>query len=178
MDGPVLTTERLILRPPAREDFDGWAAFSAEPETMQFLGGPVERPAAWRSICAMTGAWTISGFSMFSLIDRASGRWVGRAGPWQPEGWPGTEVGWGVLREFAGRGYAREAAVESIDFAFDKLGWSDVIHCIAPDNVASIRLAERLGSKHRGETRLPAPLEEFRVDAWGQTRAEWRARSQ
>jgi RimJ/RimL family protein N-acetyltransferase len=92
-------------------------------------------------------------------------------------GWPGTEVGWGVAQEFAGRGYAREAAVASIDFAFDRLGWTDVIHVIAPDNAPSIRLAERLGSKHRGETRLPAPLEEFRVDAWGQTTAEWRARA-
>lgn len=38
------------------------------------------------------GAWTIRGFSMFSVIEKDSGQWIGRLGPWQPEGWPGTEV--------------------------------------------------------------------------------------
>lgn len=176
LGGPMLITEHLILRPPARADFDGWADFYADPETMRFLGGAQPRATAWRTLCAMAGAWHIRGFGMFSLIERASGRWVGRAGPWQPEGWPGTEVGWGVLREFAGRGYAREAAIASIDFAFDQLGWTEVIHCINPENTASIRLAERLGAVNQGPTRLPAPFESEPVDRWAQSAAEWKAR--
>ncbi|WP_010184248.1 GNAT family N-acetyltransferase [Sphingomonas sp. PAMC 26605] len=47
------------------------------------------------------------GFSMFSVIERKTGAWVGRIGPWQPEGWPGTEVGWGVAAAFAGKRYAQ-----------------------------------------------------------------------
>lgn len=176
LGGPMLVTEHLILRPPAREDFEDWAAFCADPETMRFLGGAQERSVAWRTLCAMAGAWHINGFAMFSLIERASGRWAGRVGPWQPEGWPGTEVGWGIAREFAGRGYAREAAIASIDFAFDVLGWDEVIHTINPDNAASIRLAERLGAINRGPTALPAPFTAERVDLWGQTAAEWRRR--
>jgi hypothetical protein len=38
----------------------------------------------------MAGAWAMQGFAMLSVIEKATGRWVGRAGPWQPEGWPGT----------------------------------------------------------------------------------------
>ena len=34
---------------------------------------------------------------MFSVIEKDSGRWIGRIGPWQPEGWPGTEVGWSLV---------------------------------------------------------------------------------
>jgi len=176
INGPVLVTEHLILRPPAPEDFEAWAVFSADEETMRFLGGAQDRGAAWRSFCMMAGAWHIAGFAMFSLIERASGRWVGRVGPWRPEGWPGDEIGWGVAREFAGKGYAYEAAVASIDFAFDRLGWADVIHCIDPGNARSIALAERLGSSNRGPTRLPPPFEDAPVDAWGQTAAEWRER--
>lgn len=176
INGPILVTEHLILRPPAAEDFDAWADFSADEETTRFIGGVQPRPAAWRGFCAMAGAWHINGFSMFSLIERASGRWVGRVGPWRPEGWPGNEVGWGVSRAFAGRGYAHEAAVASIDFAFDQLGWDDVIHTIDPANTRSIALAQRLGSVNRGPTRLPAPFEDLPVDAWGQTAAEWKAR--
>lgn len=175
MSQPILFTERLLLRRPAAEDLDAWAAFSADPETMEHLGGPVERSVAWRHLCIMAGAWDITGFSMFSVIERGTGKWVGRLGPWQPEGWPGTEVGWGVAREFAGRGYAYEGAVAAMDYAVDVLGWQRVIHTIAPDNVRSWKLAQRLGSSNLGPTRLPAPLSDFPVDAWGQSADQWRA---
>jgi len=66
---PILETQRLILRAPAAEDFDAWAAFAADEETMRHLGGAQDRAVAWRSICTMTGAWTIRGFSMFSAIE-------------------------------------------------------------------------------------------------------------
>jgi RimJ/RimL family protein N-acetyltransferase len=175
-DLPILTTERLILRPPEAEDFESWAQFSLDEETMRHLGGVQQRGASWRSMCTMRGAWNIRGFGMFSMILRESGKWIGRTGPWQPEGWPGTEVGWGVCREYEGKGFAREAAVASIDFAFDVLGWDEVIHTINPDNLASIKLAERLGSYNQGPTQLPAPFEHIRVDSYGQSKAEWNAR--
>ncbi|KQU53008.1 acetyltransferase [Sphingomonas sp. Leaf339] len=176
MTGPILFTPRLILRPLAAEDWEPWAAFHAEEETMRFLGGVQPRGVAWRSLCGMAGAWTIRGFSMFSVILRDSGEWIGRIGPHQPDGWPGTEVGWGIARAFAGQGYAHEAAVAAMDYAVDMLGWDDVIHTIDPDNTGSIALATRLGSVNRGPVTLPPPLHEFRVDAWGQSAAEWRAR--
>lgn len=176
MSAPVLTTERLLLRLPEAGDLDGFASFAADPETMRHLGGVKTRSEAWRSLCEMRGAWEIRGFAMFSVIERATGRWIGRLGPWQPEGWPGTEIGWGVLPEFAGRGYAYEGAVAAMDFAADILGWSDICHTIAPDNHRSIALAQRLGSVNRGPTRLPPPLAAFAVDNWGQSAANWRAR--
>lgn len=176
MTGPILFTERLMLRPLNGEDFEPWAAFQADPESMRFLGDVQNRAEAWRSLCTMAGAWSVRGYSMFALIERGTGRWIGRVGPWQPEGWPGTEVGWGVAREFAGQGYAYEAAVAAIDYAVDVLGWTDIIHTIDPDNLPSIRLAQRLGAVNRGPTRLPPPYEDAPVDAWGQSAAEWKAR--
>jgi RimJ/RimL family protein N-acetyltransferase len=172
---PVLFTERLMLRPLNGEDFEAWAAFQADAETMRFLGGVQNRAEAWRSLCTMAGAWSVRGYSMFALIERSTGRWVGRVGPWQPEGWPGTEVGWGVAREYAGKGYAHEAAVAAMNYAVEVLGWTDIIHTIDPDNLSSIRLARRLGAVNRGPTRLPPPYEDAPVDAWGQTAAEWKA---
>lgn len=71
---PTLETERLILRLPQAGDFEAWAAFSADPETMEHLGGVQPRSVAWRSICTMTGAWQIRGFSMFSVIEKSTGQ--------------------------------------------------------------------------------------------------------
>lgn len=121
----------------------------------------------------MVGAWHIQGFGMFSVIEKGTGQWLGRLGPWQPEGWPGSEVGWSLVRAAWGRGYAFEGAVASIDWAFDHLGWIDVIHSIDPDNRASQALARRLGSRNRGPGRLPAPFEDAPIEIWGQTREEW-----
>ena len=69
-------------------------------------------------------AWALQGFSMFSVIEKASGDWIGRLGPWAPEGWPGTEVGWGIVRSAWGKGYATEGAAATIDWAFDTMSKS------------------------------------------------------
>jgi RimJ/RimL family protein N-acetyltransferase len=173
---PTLETDRLILRPPAQEDFEPWAAFSADAETMRHLGGPQTRALAWRAICTMAGAWTVRGFSMFSVIEKSSGRWIGRLGPWQPEGWPGTEIGWGLIADVRGRGYATEGAAACVDWAFETLGWDEVIHTIGPDNLASQSVARRLGSTLLRQARMPEPFADQVLDVWGQSRADWRAR--
>lgn len=174
--GPTLETERLILRPPAREDLDPWTAFMADDEAARFIGGVMGRPVVWRYIATMAGAWALHGFAMFSVIEKATGQWVGRIGPWRPEGWPGPEVGWGLVRDRWGRGYACEGATATIDWAFDHLGWTEVIHTIAPSNLASAAVAARLGSVNRGPGRLPPPMDTEVIEIWGQTREAWRRR--
>jgi RimJ/RimL family protein N-acetyltransferase len=171
-----LETGRLLLRPTAAGDFEAWAALMADAEAARFIGGTQGRHAAWRGFLAMVGAWQVQGFGMFSVIEKARGRWVGRVGPWFPEEWPGTEIGWTLAREAWGRGYATEAATAATDWAFDHLGWTEVIHSIAPDNIASQNVARRLGSTRRGPGQLPAPYQDAPIDLWGQTREQWRAR--
>lgn len=169
-----LETARLILRPPRIDDLDAWAEMMADEPSARFIGGVAPRAVCWRQLMMMIGAWHAHGFAMFSVIEKASGRWVGRLGPWQPEGWPGTEVGWAITRACWGKGYAPEGAVAATNWAFDTLGWSNVIHSIAPDNVASQRVAQKLGSRNLGPGRLPPPFDASTVDIWGQTREEWR----
>jgi RimJ/RimL family protein N-acetyltransferase len=171
-----IETDRLILRPPQGEDFEGWAANMADQESARFIGGLQPRAVAWRGFLTMAGSWAIQGFGMFSVIEKSSGRWIGRMGPWFPEGWPSREVGWGLARHAWGNGYALEGAAACMDFAFDQLGWDDVIHCIDPENVPSQALAKKLGSQLRGPGRLPEPFEDVPIEIWGQTRDAWRSR--
>ncbi len=170
-----LETARLILRQPRLSDLDRWAEFMADPEAATHLGGVQPRPVAWRSLASMAGAWAIGGFGMFSVIEKASGEWIGRLGPWHPDGWPGTEVGWGIARAYWGRGYAAEGSIAAIDWAFANLGWTEVIHTISPGNLSSQALARRLGSTKRGSTFLPPPFSTIAVDVWGQSREQWQA---
>ncbi|CAM3316442.1 GNAT family N-acetyltransferase [Corallococcus sp. ZKHCc1 1396] len=174
--GPTLETPRLILRPPTLQDLDGFAAMMADPESARFIGGLQPRSNVWRAVCAMAGSWVLQGYAMFSVFEKSTGKWVGRVGPWMPDGWPGTEVGWGLLREHWGKGYASESSAATIDWAFDNLGWTEVIHSIAPENTPSKQVAQRLGSRFLRMGHLPAPYDADPTEIWGQSREEWRTR--
>jgi len=174
--GPRLETERLLLRPPVASDFDRWAEFCADPIVTKHLGGVQPRALAWRTMATMTGAWSLRGYSMFSVIEKRTGLWIGRLGPWFPEGWPGTEVGWGLMRSAWGQGYAQEGSAAAIDWALDHLGWTEVIHTIGPGNVESQKVAERLGSRLLGPGNLPAPFDHLPVQLWGQDKKAWQSR--
>lgn len=171
----VLHTPRLTLRVPRVEDFERYAELLADEEATRFIGGSLLRAPAWRKFLQMPGAWVLQGFAMFSVIETTSGRWLGQMGPWRPEGWPGNEIGYAFHRDAWGQGFAVEAGIAARDWAFETLGWDEIIHCIAPDNAASQKVAQRLGSRLRGPSRLPPPFEEAPIEIWGQTRDDWAA---
>lgn len=171
-----IETTRLVLRVPVLEDLGAWAEMMADEQAARFIGGVMPREVCWRQLMTMIGSWHALGFGMFSVIEKSSGRWIGRLGPWQPEGWPGTEIGWAIARDCWGNGYAPEGAAAAADWAFDTLGWAEMIHSIAPDNVASQQVAKKLGSINRGRGVLPPPFQDSLIDIWGQSRDQWRAR--
>ena len=171
----VLETDRLLLRLPSVDDLDRWAEMMANVDAARFIGGALPKATVWRVVMQTAGAWQLTGVSMFSVIEKQRGVWVGRVGPWQPLGWPGTEVGWGLHPDAWGKGYAVEAAGAAMDYAFDTLGWPEVIHCINPKNTASQGVAKRLGSKILRQAMMPPPFDTEIVDVWGQSRDEWRA---
>lgn len=175
MSGPVLETPRLILRVPVAEDHAAWSAFMADAEAVRFVGGAQPPVMAWRSLTSTAGSWALHGFGMFSVVEKSSGTWIGRVGPWFPADWPGREVGWSLARAAWGKGYAFEAVSAAMDWTFDVLGWADVIHPIHPENERSRALARRLGSRLLGPTRLPKPFDEHALECWGQDAAGWRA---
>ena len=125
---------------------------------------------AWRSMAVSIGHWQIRGYGFFSLESKETGEWVGRVGPWCPEGWPGPEVGWTISPRHLRQGYATEAARASLDFAFNTLGWDSVIHCIMEGNEASIGVARNIGSAYlRTEQGLPGVCDET-ILIYGQDR--------
>lgn len=171
----TLETPRLLLRPPTAADLPARAVYDQDAEVKRWIGGVLGAGGSWRSAATAAGHWHLHGYGMFSVIEKATGRWIGQVGPQQPAGWPGTEVGWALVRDAQGRGYALEAATAAMDFAVDQLGWTEIIHCIVPENVASIRLARRLGSSILRQATMPDPIDK-ETTVWGQTADAWRAR--
>ena len=148
----------------------------ADGDASRFIGGPQARQQAWRGFMTVAGCWAMNGYGMFSVIEKSTGDWLGRVGPWFPADWPAAEVGWGLVPAAQGKGYAVEAATATIDWVFEALGWTEVIHCIDPQNTASQNVARRLGSRLLRRQHLPPPYQELEVDVWGQSRETWRSR--
>jgi len=145
----TLETERLRLRPFREEDFDMYAAFCADAEVMRYLsanGRPLSRNDAWRQMATFIGHWQLRGYGIWAMEEKRSGKFIGRVGLWNPEGWPGLEVGWLLGRAWWGKGLATEGGRASIDYAARVLGADHILSVIHPENVASIRVAEKLGS--------------------------------
>src|SRR5690348_2404109 len=115
---PRLETDRLILRGMREGDFETWAAFMADPEVMRYLGGPLVRTDAWRTIAMTLGHWELRGYGMWAVERKSDGALMGRVGMLNPEGWTGLEVGWTLGRPFWGQGYATEAAQAAMRYAF------------------------------------------------------------
>jgi RimJ/RimL family protein N-acetyltransferase len=166
----IIETERLILRAidPER-DFEPWARAMADADTVRYLGTPpMNRAQAWRNMALVMGHWALRGFGFFSVEHRETGAWVGRIGPWFPEGWPAPEVGWTLSPDHHGKGYATEAARASIEYVFTHLRWPQVIHVILEGNEPSIALAKRIGSSLIGEQQGVPGITDERVLIYGQ----------
>lgn len=147
-------TERLQLRRWQEDDLGEWAAIIADPEVTRYIGGPLDRATAWRQIAIFIGHRELRGWTSSAVVQRASGRLLGRGGLWQPEGWPGLEVVWTLARSAWGRGYATELGRAVRDHAFGALRMPHLISVIHRDNVASIRVAQKIGATFEREHEL------------------------
>ncbi len=170
MNIPQLETPRLILRGFQEQDLDAYAEMTADLEVMRYLGGvPFDRAGAWRNMAMVLGHWQLRGYGFWAVEERDSGEMVGRVGCWQPEGWIGLEVGWTMRRLFWNRGYATEAAEASRDYAFTVLGASEVMSLVHPENLASQRVAMKIGEVLSGETTVfdhPARVYRMGCEDW------------
>jgi RimJ/RimL family protein N-acetyltransferase len=172
-DGPVIETGRLKLRQWRGADVAPNTAMLSDPGTARFITGdgkPVtDELVGWRNAAIMSGHWALHGVGMFVVDEKSTGKFVGRVGPWFPPTWPGFEVGWGIAREFRGKGYAVEAAGAAIDWCFATFELDRIIHCIDRENTASQAVARRLGAEKGREVDLFGHV----ADVWVTSRDKW-----
>jgi RimJ/RimL family protein N-acetyltransferase len=162
---PEIETERLLLRGFVEADLDELAVISSDPEVTKWVGDEdgLNREDTWRRMAYFVGHWELRGFGQWALIERETGKLVGRAGLLRPEAWPGLEVGWLVAREHWGRGFAPEAGRASMEWAREELGADHIISLIEDHNKRSARVAEKLGMEVEGRTKIIDDTVEVRI---------------
>jgi RimJ/RimL family protein N-acetyltransferase len=151
---PTLETERLVLRGWRADDCVPFAEICADADLMRYVGGVMDRVAAWRRMAAYCGHWSLRGYGPFAIEEKVSRRFVGYCGVFDPDGWPEREINWGLAHPFLGRGYVTEAAKRVRTFAYETLGLPTIASCIDLENKASIAVASRLGATLERETTL------------------------
>jgi RimJ/RimL family protein N-acetyltransferase len=140
-----LETERLRLRAWRAEDCVPFAEMCADDALMRYVGGVMDPIAAWRRMAAYAGHWQLRGYGPWALEEKATGRFAGYSGVFEPDGWPEREINWGLARPFLGRGLVTEAARRAREWAYRELGLKTIASCIDLDNWPSIAVATRLG---------------------------------
>jgi RimJ/RimL family protein N-acetyltransferase len=153
---PTLHTERLVLRAFCAEDLDAFAAMSADPQVMRFIGSgeTIDRNGSWRTMAGFNGHWTLRGFGMWALERAADGAFIGRVGLHHPPYWPSLEAGWVLARAAWGHGFAREAAAAVLAYAQRELPPQRLVSFIQPGNERSVKVALALGARFDGVTDL------------------------
>lgn len=144
---PTLETERLILREYRLSDFDAYAEMFAT-ERAKYIGGPKKRRDAWFDFASEAGLWSLRGYGTWAIETRDTGTLAGWAGIYHPDHNTQPELGWMLLEDFEGQGYAREAAAAIRSYASETFNLSGLASFIAIENTRSIRLAEALGATH------------------------------
>lgn len=143
-------TPRLRLRLPEASDAQPLLEIHQDPEVIKYvlLGAPLGGiTVAWRNIATMIGHWHLRAYGQWTVVEKASGDVIGRVGLWNPEGWPGIELGWIIRRSRWGNGFATEAARAALEWAWEKVDTDHIISIIQPDNLPSIRVAEKIGER-------------------------------
>jgi RimJ/RimL family protein N-acetyltransferase len=149
---PSFETDRLVLRGHTVADFDDCAALWSDPVVTRHIGGrPSTREDAWSRLLRYAGHWTLLGFGYWVVREKSSGRFVGEVGfadferDIEPPFDGAPEAGW-VLAPWAhGKGLATEAVSGAIGWIGQRFGGVRTVCIIDPDNVASIRVAEKCG---------------------------------
>jgi RimJ/RimL family protein N-acetyltransferase len=153
----ILETRRLILRHYTMDDLDSLVTFYSDPDVVKYI------PDASRSYEEIKDEleWHMNGHPKFpelglwATIHKETGDFIGRCGllPWTLEGQNEVEVAFALSKSYWGQGLATEAAQGIVQYAYETLNLSRLVCLIEEGNLASIRVATKIGMNFEKEGR-------------------------
>jgi RimJ/RimL family protein N-acetyltransferase len=156
---PVIETKRLLLRGHSKDDFTLSAQMWKDPEVTRFIGGrPFTEEESWARFLRYAGLWYFLGFGYWAIEEKATGAFVGEVGcadfrrDIEPSIAGIPEFGWVLIPRAHGRGLATEAVQAALNWCDSALAAPRTVCLISPENVASIRVAEKCGFREHCRT--------------------------
>ncbi len=148
-----LETERLWLRPLTSDDAIDLAIALGNPRVTQHIG--TGRPKSFEETiqyldyqCSHHNTY---GYSLWAMERKCDRRVIGQCGLWHLEGTGEVDLAYTLSEDVWGQGYATEASIAWLDYAFDQLQFERVVAVSKPENLASIRILEKLGMQYERE---------------------------
>ncbi|MFC5435826.1 GNAT family N-acetyltransferase [Rhodanobacter umsongensis] len=149
---PVLETARLRLRAHRIGDHAARTAMLSDPGVTRYLGGrPLTGEEVWRRLLQFIGLWNLLGYGYWAVEEKDTGRYVGDIGfadfhrDMQPSLAGMLEFGWVLAAHSHGKGYASEAVAAAMVWGEQHFGALRAVCIIDPENLPSIRVAEKAG---------------------------------
>jgi len=149
---PIIETERLKLRGHCLADFAASAAMWADAEVTRHIGRrPQTAEETWSRLLRYVGHWAVLGFGYWVVELKSTASFIGEIGfadykrDMQPPLNDTPEIGWVLATQFHGKGYATEGVRAAVAWADRHFGAGQTACIIDPDNLASIRVAEKCG---------------------------------
>ncbi len=156
---PILETARLRLRGHRLDDFAACSAMWADPVVTRHIGGkPSTQEEVWTRLLRYVGHWAWLGFGYWALEEKASGEFIGELGfadfkrDIEPLLKDMPELGWALVSRAHGKGYATEAVGAATVWGDEHFGRKQTACLIHPENLASIRVAEKCGYRESQRT--------------------------
>jgi ribosomal-protein-alanine N-acetyltransferase len=149
---PELATPRLLLRGWRDDDRRAFAALNADPQVMAHFPAPLDRATSDDLVDRFVAHWAEHGLGLWAVERATDDRFLGFTGLSVPgfdaHFTPAVEVGWRLVRDAWGRGYATEAARAALRFGFETRGLQEIVSFTVPANARSRRVMERIGMTH------------------------------
>lgn len=157
----MLTTERLILRHWKEADLEPFAALNADPVVMEHFPKLSTLQETKEMIERIEAAFAKNTFGLWAVELKSTNEFIGFVGLARPNFdahfTPCVEIGWRLAKEFWGKGYAPEAARESLKYGFEQSGLEEIIAITSTTNVNSMTVMKKIGMKTNPDENFPHP---------------------
>ena len=150
----ILETSRIRLREMTLDDLDDLHFILSDPIAMQYYPKPFDRKMTTGWIEWNLRNYREHGFGLWAVIHKAGDRFIGDCGLTiqHVDGVDELEIGYHIIRSHWKQGFATEGAIACRDYVFDNLKRQRVISWMHPENIASRRVAEKVGMRLEKET--------------------------
>lgn len=145
----MITTERLILRRWREQDVEPFVAMSLDPKVMDWLGGVLTPEKARARLDGFDAGFDERGYGRWAIQRSGDAALIGYAGMMPIGGGllplRGVEIGWALVRDAWGQGYASEAARAALADGFNRVGLAEILSFTADTNRRSQAVMARVG---------------------------------